>query len=135
MDQITQDGRGAGLVLKLSIAGCTKTMENLIGYKVPELTKEEREILNHSLTKDSSNYLTLCEQLRFIYDTVWLIENDEIRNDLTSKLEVAFNMAKKMNSKMMHYQRKYNDATGSKGNNLLPLEFTEERGRIRKERE
>lgn len=109
-------------------------MENLIGYRIPELSEEERKVLNESLRKDSSNYLTLCEQLRFIYDTVYIIENEEIKEELTRKLEVAFNMAKKMNSKLSQYQRKYNDPTGSKGNNLLPLDFTEERGEIRKNR-
>ena len=109
-------------------------MESLIGYREPELSEEERKELNRSLTRDSSNYLTLCEQLRFIYDTVHLIDNEEFKEDLTRKLEVAFNMAKKMNSKMTHYQRKYNDATGSKGNNLLQLEHTEARERLRKNR-
>lgn len=110
-------------------------MENLIGYRIPELSEEERKALNESLRKDSSRYLTLCEQLRFIYDTVHIIENEEIKEDLTQKLEVALNMAKKMNSKLTQYQTKYNDPTGSKGNNLLTLDFSKERGDIRKNRE
>lgn len=109
-------------------------MDNLQGYRVPELSAQERAVLNEALTKQASNFLTLCEQLRFIYDVVWKIEDEDIKKDLTEKLEVAFNMAKKMNAKMTSYQRQYNDATGSRGNNLLPLDFTAERGRAREER-
>jgi hypothetical protein len=112
----------------------TMSLQQLPGYIVAEKDKEIREAIFHSLTTQASNYLTICEQLRFIYDTVCQIPDKDIRNDLIEKLIDAFNMGKKMNARLARYKREYNDKTGSAGSNLLPLDYTEKRKHIRSNR-
>lgn len=97
------------------------------------MTDEHRVALKQSLTTDASNRLTICEQLRFIYDSVHELP-PEIRQEITDKLIVAFDMGKKMNSRLAHYKRKYLDESGRTGKSLLYLEYTEERKKIRMER-
>lgn len=107
-------------------------MNRLPGYARPEIDIEKRKVLHEALTTGSSNYLTICEQLRFIYDTVDQLPDSEMKEDIVSKLEVAFDMGKKMNSRLAYYRKTYNsDRTGSKGSGLLLLDHTEERVRLR----
>lgn len=109
-------------------------MKNLLGFIQPEIPEEDAEAILESIKFESSDYLTLCEQLRFIYDVVLQVPDPEIVADLESKIVVAFWMAKKMNSRLAHYQRSTGDPTGSKGNNLLRLGNFRKRGKQRKAR-
>ena len=109
-------------------------MTQLPGFTVPDMEPEDRRAALESLTKDASSRLTICEQLRFVYDTVYLLPDGEIRQDLTNKLVVAFGMGKKMNSRLAHYKRKYEDESGRTGKSLLHLGHTEERKRMREVR-
>lgn len=107
---------------------------NLPGFAQPPMSEEEREIILHAISKDASSRLTICEQIRFIYDTVLKIEDEAIKQDLTDKLIIAFNMGKKMNSRLAHYKRAYTDQGGRTGRNLLWLKQTKERKEIRANR-
>lgn len=107
---------------------------NLPGYIQPELSKDERKALFESLTTDASAHLTICEQLRFIYDTVYYFPEGEIKDDLTEKLLRALLMGKKMNSRLQRYKRETGDKTGSAGSNLARLSNTAERKKLRKGR-
>jgi ABC-type lipopolysaccharide export system ATPase subunit len=109
-------------------------MITMPGYVVTEKDEKSRAMLLGGLTQEASRTLTVCEQLRFVYDTVYQIPDKEIRNDLTEKLVDAFNMAKKMNSRLAHYKRKYIDKTGHRGKSLIRLEHTKEREELRRNR-
>lgn len=103
----------------------------LPGFAQPALS--DREVLLHSMTRVASNRLTICEQIRFIYDTVFELPEGEVKRDLTDKLLVAFEMGKKMNSRLAHYKRLYK-GSGHTGRNLLKLTHTKEREKIRIDR-
>ncbi len=45
-------------------------MRNLPGYIRAEKDRNIRKVVRKALTTGASRYLTICEQLRFIYDTV-----------------------------------------------------------------
>lgn len=106
----------------------------LPGYITAEPNQKLRETLREALMTGASRHLTICEQLRFIYDTVYRLPEGEHKEDLTEKLVDALNMAKKMNSRLAKYKRQYNDPKGSAGSNLIVLEHTDERAAIRNER-
>ena len=106
---------------------------NLPGFATPPETPENKEALKTALTTGASEYLTICEQLRFIYDDVHNLPYEEKQN-LTEKLITAINMAKKMNARLAHYKRVIGDNTGSAGANLLKLEQTKERAILRNSR-
>lgn len=110
-------------------------MKNFPGYIVAEKDSESRKIILDSIRNESSGYLTICEQIRFIYDTVYQLPDGEIKEDLTEKLIDAFNMGKKMNSRLQRYKRETNSQTGSAGSNLMRLDHVEERQKLRRERE
>lgn len=106
---------------------------NLPGYTQPVLTEEDFMAAYESLTTDAAHRLTLCEQLRFIYDVVDKLEDQNVKQDLTDKLVIALNMAKKMNSRLAHYKRNY-PKEGNGGKNLPLLKDTDERKQIRQTR-
>lgn len=110
-------------------------MKNFPGYVVAEQDPKVRRAVFESLTTCASRQLTICEQFRFIYDTVAQIKDEDIKKDLTEKIIDAFHMAKKMNSRLAHYKRKYIDKTGHRGKSLIRLQFTKEREKLRLERE
>ena len=97
------------------------------------LTKD-REAILHSLTRDASNRLTICEQLRLIYDVVYTLD-EEKKEQITEMLIEAFNMGKKMNSRLAHYKREYLNESGHTGDNLIRLTDTTQRKRMRRNRE
>lgn len=109
-------------------------MINLPGYVMAEQDLEVRQAILGGLTSEASRQLTICEQLRFIYDTVHQLPDGEIKGDLTEKLIDAYNMAKKMNSRLAHYKRMYIDKTGHRGKSLIKLQHTKAREKIRRER-
>lgn len=109
-------------------------MRHLPGYIIAEKDPDIREAIRESLTKEASTYLTICEQLRFVYDTVEQIEDENIKRDLTEKLIDAFNMGKKMNSRLQRYKRETGSITGSAGSHLIPLDHTADRKYFRSKR-
>ena len=92
------------------------------------MTQEEYAVNLESLTRGAGEYLTICEQLRMIYDDVY---GTDLEETLTPKLVEAFNMGKKMNSRLAHYKRLHGDKSGSAGSNLVRLKDTEERKQMR----
>lgn len=110
-------------------------MINLPGYKQSENDDKVREAVRKALTTGASRTMTICEQLRFIYDTVYQLPDGAIKEDLTEKLIDAFNMGKKMNARLAHLKRKYIDKTGHRGKSLVKLTDTRLRERLRGERQ
>ena len=108
---------------------------NLPGYAQPERDLETRQALWGSLTSEASRFLTICEQLRFIYDDVYQLPESKLKDDISEKLIEALNMGKKMNSRLHHYKRLHDDRTGSGGSHLLRLRKTDERRELRRQRE
>lgn len=106
----------------------------MIGFVRAEKDEATRRVVRDSLTKEAGRHLTICEQLRFIYDIVHELPDPILKEELTERLVDAFNMGKKMNSRLAHYKRLYSDKTGSEGSNLIKLEHTEVRRMLRNER-
>lgn len=106
------------------------------GYVPAEDDEQQRLNIRESLTTGASDYLTICEQLRFAYDAVHDLELPEDDEETLIELLVdAFNMGKKMNSRLAYYKKKYNnDFTGSRGAHLKRLKLTEKRRKMREER-
>ncbi len=109
-------------------------MINLPGYTISETNEVTRKAILHTMAKDAHDYLTICEQLRYIYDTVYDLTDEDVKSDLTEKLIDAFAMAKKMNKRLVQYKRQYQDSTGHSGSNLVYLRHPEERTKIRSKR-
>lgn len=115
-----------------------EAMINLTDYGYVQAEDDEQQRLNirESLTTGASDYLTICEQLRFLYDYIHGLElpKDDEEN-ITELIIDAFNMGKKMNSRLAYYKKKYNnDFSGSKGAHLKRLKLTEKRRKMREER-
>jgi hypothetical protein len=112
------------------------------GFVLPVERPLKMKQLEESLTIGASRTLTICELLRFMYDTVAQIEDEEIRTDLTNKLIIATNMAKKMDKRLGEYHNKMiADDTfvhvigmGHQGSDLIKLLSTKRRRRLRIER-
>lgn len=75
-------------------------------------------------------FRTICEVHREIYDIVYDIEDDKIKNDIIDKLEEAFLMAKKMNEKLRQYKYNYDDNWWE----LTSKEVQQEKHTLRKSR-
>lgn len=99
-----------------------------------ETDPETRKIVRESLTTDAGEFLTICEQLRFIYDLVHGIEDETLREEITERLVDAFQMGKKMNSRLARYKRETGDPTGSRGSNLIKLKDVAQRKELRRNR-
>lgn len=108
-----------------------------MNYFPIEKDQEVRLAVLESLSTEASDKLTICEVLRFIYDDVYAIgSNDALKGEIIIKLIDAMNMAKKMDSRLSHYKRKYeNDRTGHTGSTLIRLEDVDMRKHLRKFRE
>ena len=91
-------------------------------------------MLRGGLTTGASKRLTICEQLRFIYDTVYQMEDGELKDDLTEKLIDALAMGKKMNSRLRILTRRYVDPNGHHGQSLLVLNHNRTRKNMRRDR-
>jgi hypothetical protein len=78
--------------------------------------------------------LFICEQLRFAYDLVSLLEDGDVKTDLTEQLIDIFGSAKKMNARLAYYKRHFGGETGNSGKNIIRLAGTRLRRKIRGER-
>lgn len=91
-------------------------MEDIDRQKV-----RERHIARKRLTTQSNTYMGICEVFRMIYDIVYGIKDKETRDQITEKLVDVMIMAKKMNDRLIYYQRTYKDMTGHRANNLIRI--------------
>lgn len=106
----------------------------MIGFVRAETDPETRKVVRESLTTDAGEFLTICEQLRFVYDLVHEIKDEQLKEEITERLVDAFLMGKKMNSRLARYKRETGDPTGSRGSNLIKLKHTDERKQLRRSR-
>lgn len=104
------------------------------GYVVAITDEKTRKTLKENLIREASSTLTICEQMRFIYDSVEQLPESDIKQMIIEQLLDALAMAKAMDSRLSKYRNKYSDNSGHKGKNLIPLVATRRRMKIRKER-
>ena len=97
-------------------------------------TAIDRNSAENSLKYLCCKYLSICEEMRRIYDIIHDMPENDTKANITDLLITAFVMAKKMNSRLEYYRDKYNDNTGSAAGNLKPLEDYEERRAKRRAR-
>ena len=105
------------------------------GYVKSITNQEERDMLLGSVTSQAGKRLTICEQIRFIYDSVAQMEDGELKDDITEKLIDAIAMGKKMNSRLRILTRKYVDPNGHHGQSLIKLNNNLLRKKMRAQRE
>lgn len=103
--------------------------------KLKEKNFKTREFHRHTLTTQAHYLLTLCEQLRFVYDDVAQVTDKELRDSMTEKLTDAIIMAKKMNNRLIEYKKTQGKNSGTAGAHLIHLTDTKRRKRLRGERE
>jgi hypothetical protein len=84
----------------------------------PPVNTNDRQAIKNSLIRESNRELTICEQLRRVYDSVDSIKNQKLKKEITEKLVDAFLMAKKMGERLTYYYEKYHDETGRQGENI-----------------
>jgi hypothetical protein len=79
----------------------------------------------------TQKFRTICEVHREIYDLVNKhFPDNVVKNDVESKLEEAFLMAKKMNAKLRQYKHNYDDGWWEKESE----EMRQEKHTLRNER-
>jgi hypothetical protein len=76
--------------------------------------EKERDSLIHGANRE----LTICEQLRRVYDSVYELPDGKLKEQITEKLLDAFITAKKIADRLLYYYETYHDKTGSEGDNL-----------------
>lgn len=102
------------------------------GYIIIEEHHDTRTKHRHSLTKKTGAGLGICEQLRFVYDTIYdSTLDEETKEKLTEQLTDAFIMAKKMQKRLDYYYLTYKDTTGKGGKGLNVLQNNGARARMR----
>lgn len=105
------------------------------GYVIVFEDEKLRAITRESLVRATGALLGICEQIRFIYDTVEEADvNPEIKEKFTDQLVDAMIMAKKMQARLIYYRKTYDDKTGSNRANLPRLQGNTARIRMRKKR-
>lgn len=104
------------------------------GYIQAETDPIEREIAKQSLVFLVSQKLTICEQLRFIYDSVEQLPDSEIKKMIVEQLIDAIMMAKKMDARLGRYRKAEVKKTGHGGRNLRVLGLNMEREAYRTKR-
>lgn len=107
-------------------------MKNIPGFVVAYTDKKVRDWAKVGLTTQAHNYLNICEQLRFIYDTVEELPDEDVKVKIIELLIDAFIMGKKMQKRLLYYKKKYADTTGHHGSNIIHLTSTKKRKRLRK---
>lgn len=117
-------------------------MGNLPGYvvafpdeKLAESKFKTREFHLNTLKSQAHYLLTICEQLRFIYDDVAQLPDGPLKDSLTEKLIDAIIMGKKINNRLVEYKKKEGKHSGAAGAHLMHLTDTKKRKRLRNERE
>lgn len=71
------------------------------------LTPERRAELLHDIKMRVGLKRWICETLREQYDQIQEIEDDELKERMTETLIIAYDMAKRMNAKLIEYKADY----------------------------
>ena len=71
-----------------------------------------RRAARKSLIYRTNSHECICETLRYIYDQIIDMEDDEKKEEITERLVDAFMMGKKMQDRLLYYKLKYKDETG-----------------------
>ena len=105
------------------------------GYIIIEEDQQIRDKHLRSMTRKTGAGLGICEQLRFVYDTVHDLDiDDSLKEKLTDQLVDAFIMAKKMQERLSYYYINFNDGTGHQGKNIKTLQNNGTRSKMRNSR-
>lgn len=103
------------------------------GYTRLVTDEELRKVLKESLSREAHDRLTVCEQLRFLYDMALQIPEADLREIMIDQLVDAIKMVKSMNSKLSWYREQmYGRKSATK--KLTKLHETKERLAMRKSR-
>ena len=97
----------------------------------------KRKKFYHSLWYNVNKRLGICEQIRFIYDDVYMMPEGELKQRITERLIDALIMGKKMADRLVYYKKTYgveNPDSGNSGKNLILLQNNSWRIRMRKGR-
>jgi len=71
-----------------------------------------------SLICDANSHACICETLRSIYDLIHDLPENEWKRKITDLLIDALMMGKKMDARLVYYQKTYGDDTGNKASDL-----------------
>ena len=104
------------------------------GYIRIEDNEKIRAGYRISLTCSANYILGICEHLRYVYDSVWEIKDEALKEKLTEQLVDTLIMAKKIAGRLLWYSKKYGDTTGHKGTNINKVGGNNKRRRWRRER-
>ena len=109
-------------------------MDKVSGY-IPMITRQStRNRIKKNLSSAAGKGLGVCELLRFIYDEVYKIEDEQIKHNLEEMLIDAMGMVKKMSDRLVYYKATYQDTTGHSGSNIPKLNDVYKRKQKRIER-
>lgn len=98
------------------------------------MDKVTRQAAALSLIRGTNNKKHICETLRMVYDYVYEMEESPEKQGMTKLLIDAMQMAKKMQNRLVYYQKKYKDNTGNKAVNIVGLTGVRARAKMRKAR-
>jgi hypothetical protein len=93
-----------------------------------------RRIVKENMIYNAGDRLTICEQVRFAYDFVEQLPDSRLKQAIVKQLVDIMGTAKKMDSRLAHYYRKYGDKTGRRGSSIAHLIDTSHRKRRRRAR-
>jgi len=96
--------------------------------------RKTRRYIKKSLTLEANSFQDICETLRLVYDEVYKIDDQKLKEIITERLIDAMFMGKRMAARLDYYKKTYNDTTGAQGNSIKPLVGVNERKKIREER-
>jgi len=103
-------------------------------YILVEQGAKKRAKARNSLIRQTNTVLGICEQLRFIYDSIYTMPDGELKDRITEQLVDAIIMAKKMDDRLNYYFHTYVDKTGHNASNLIRLQNNNWRIRMRRNR-
>ena len=93
-----------------------------------------RNEVKKSLMRSASRELGICEQLRIIYDSVYQLPENELKEKITEGLVDALMMAKKMGDRLTYYYIKTKDTSGHLGVELKKIPEFQSLAKIRSTR-
>lgn len=93
-----------------------------------------RKRIRKSLIWGANSKQDICETLRFVYDSVYKIEDKELKEQITQRLIDAMIMGKRMADRLWYYKLTYGDTTGKSGNDIGILPEVEKRKLERRSR-
>lgn len=109
-------------------------MKILPGYTTATIDTNTRKSIRKEIITGANQYLGICEQLRFIYDSVEQLPDSDIKEMIIEQLVDAYDMGKKMSARLVYYSKHFKDDTGHKGKNIIWLNRSRARLNIRRKR-